>query len=90
MKPKFSLDVEMNQILSSETVKQASQNISKLASNTEDVSAYLVTLAELSMILESRGLSKTASTLKAAAKSLVDEKDAELLKIAQLYGLIRK
>ena len=90
MKPKFNLDVEMNQILSSETVKQSSQNINKLMSNSEDVSAYLVTLAELSMILESRGLSKTASTLKAAAASLINEKDAELLKIAQLYGLIRK
>ncbi len=90
MKPKFSLDVEMNQILNSENVKHASQNISKLASNNQDVSSYMVTLAELSMVLESRGLSKTASTLRSAAKSLINKNDSELLKIAELYGLIRK
>lgn len=90
MKPKFSLDIDMNQILNSETVKQASQNINKLASNSQDVSSYIVTLAELSIVLESRGLLKTASTLKQAAKALINDKDTEVLKIAELYGLIRK
>lgn len=88
MKPEFNLDIEMNSILQSDNVKIASKNMNKKASSDDDVSSYIATFAELAFVLEARGMSKTASSLREAAASLIKKSDVESVKVGQLYGLI--
>lgn len=89
MNQKFNLDLEMNHILQSEVVKTASTSIEKKASKNH-VSDLVIKIAEMSLELNSQGMTVTAQSLKAAAKSLVESSDDnELKRIGQLYGLVK-
>jgi hypothetical protein len=90
MKPKFDLDLEMNSILSSESVKVASVQETVQAKETNSTSSCVAKIAEMAIELNKRGMSKTATALRAAAISLVESSsDEEVKNVGQLYGLVK-
>jgi len=90
MKPKFDLDLEMNSILSSESVKVASIQKATQVQENNSTSSFVAKIAEMAIELNKRGMSKTATALRAAAISLVESSsDEEVKNVGQLYGLVK-
>jgi|LauGreDrversion4_2_1035121.scaffolds.fasta_scaffold198201_1 hypothetical protein len=91
MKPEFNLDIEMNGILASESVKTASiKTASILEEKNNSTSLAVAKIAEMAIELNKRGMSKTATALKAAAISLIEaSSDEEVKHVGQLYGLVK-
>lgn len=88
MKQKFNLDLDMNSILQSDNVKTASLIEKKASYNP--LSELVVKVSEMALELNSRGMTKTAKSLKEAAMSIVaSSNDDELKRIGQLYGLVK-
>ncbi len=88
MKQKFNLDLDMNSILQSDTVKTASLIEKKASYNP--LSELVVKVSEMALELNNRGMTKTANSLKEAARSLVESSnDDQLKRLGQLYGLVK-
>lgn len=89
MNPKFNLDLEMYGILNSQSVKTASTE-SLVEKTNNSTSSFVSKIAEMAMELDRRGMSKTATALKAAAILLIESSSEEEVKnVGQLYGLVK-
>lgn len=89
MKPIFNLDHEMNGILESDLVKDASiKNVTN--KNYSNLSLHVKNLSEMAIELDKRGMCKTAASLLNTAKIIVKESDknSDVYKIGELYGLV--